>query len=473
MFDLIEAATLPCTSQRQIKPGTRKGRCDDDSAPTMGYAGGMLSDLWVIVAGILILAGLLASQALVIVVGVLVLLIWLTGKHWPRFAFRRVSYERRLERHRAFIGDLVDYYITVDNGKLLPMIWLDISDAFPIGLQTSGTHQRGVGAEAELDHRITTSLLPYQRVTWRYRIRCRVRGNHRIGPARLRSGDLFGFSATEQHIPKVEYLLVYPRLVDLRRMMVPWEQPLGDARGRRRIQDDPSRFVGLRDYVPSDPLKHIDWKATARHGKLETRIFEPAATQHLLIALNARTGDAAWQGSNRRLFERAVTVAASVAEFAEREGYSFGLVSNAVASYSSKWISVSSGTGRSQLEATLESLAMAGPFWVAELAAVLRAEVHAFSTGSTVVLVSAILTPAVVQEIEEMRRRGHRVVVFYAGDGEPGAAARTLPPEVPVFLAGASLAAMDDIWREDWDENSADAPWQRLPEDVPEEAVRG
>ena len=416
----------------------------------------MLSDLWGIAAAILILAGLLASQSLLIVAGVIVLAIWLTGKQWPRFAFRRVSYRRRLARRRAFIGDLVDYYITVENGKLLPMIWLDISDAFPIGLHTSGAYQRGVGAEAELDHRITTSLLPYQRVTWRYRVRCRARGNHRIGPARLRSGDLFGFNSAELNVPDVAYLLVYPRLVDLRRLMVPWEQPLGIARGRRRIQDDPSRFVGLRDYLPTDPLKHIDWKATARHGRLETRIFEPAATHSMLIALNARTGDAAWQGSNRRLFERAVTVAASVAEYAEREHYSFGLVSNAVASYSSKWLSVAAGSGRLQLEAVLEALAMAGPFWVAELSAVLRTEAQRLPSDATVVVITAILTPSVAQETAEIRRRGHRVAVFYAGDGEPERAAALLPPDVPLFMAGASLAAMEAIWRDDWQDDGND-----------------
>ena len=429
----------------------------------MGYPALMTSDLWAIAAAILIAAGLLASLPLLIIVGVLVLLVWTTGKYWPRFAFRRLTYSRRLERRRAFIGDLVDYHITVDNNKLLPMIWLDISDAFPLGLHTGGTYRRGVGAEAELDHRITTSLLPYQRVTWRYRIRCRARGYHRIGPARLRSGDMFGITAAEEHVTAVDYLLVYPRIVDLRRMMNLWERPLGVSRGRRLIQDDPSRFVGLRDYLPSDPLKRIDWKATARHSKLESRIFEPAATRYMLIALNARTGDAAWQGSNRRLFERAVTVAASIAEYAQREDYTFGLVSNAVASYSSKWMSVPPGSGSLQLEATLESLAMAGPFWVAELSAVLRAETETLASGATVVLVTALLSRGVVQEAEEIRRRGYRVVVFYAGDGEPRAMAAELPPDIPLFLAGAALSELDELWREDWSDEPQDAPTSSEP----------
>ena len=410
----------------------------------------MISDLWVIAATIAIIAGLLASQALLIVVGVLVLLIWITGKHWPRYAFRRLSYSRRLERRRAFIGDVLDYHITVNNDKLLPMIWLDISDTFPLGLQTGGTHRRGVGAEAELDHRITTSLLPYQRVTWKYRVRCRARGYHRIGPARLRSGDMFGLTSAEKNVPDVDYLLVYPRIVDLRRMLNLWERPLGTGRGRRFIQDDPSRFVGLREYLPTDPLKHIDWKATARHGRLESRIFEPAATRYMLIALNARTGDAAWQGSNRRLFERAVTVAASVAEYARNEDYTFGLVSNAIASYSSKWMSVPPGSGNLQLESVLESLAMAGPFWVTELSSVLRTESETLTSGSTVVLVTALISRAVVLETEEIRRRGHRMIIFYAGDGEPGPAAQQLPPEVPLYLAGPSLAGLEEMWREDW-----------------------
>ncbi len=410
----------------------------------------MISDLWIIAAVIAIIAGLLASQVLLIVVGVLVLLIWITGKHWPRYAFRRLTYSRRLERRRAFIGDILDYYVTVNNDKILPMIWLDISDTFPLGLQTGGTYRRGVGAEAELDHRITTSLLPYQRVTWRYRVRCRARGYHRIGPARLRSGDMFGLTAAEQHVTDVEYLLVYPRIVDLRRMLNLWERPLGDGRGHRFIQDDPSRFVGLRDYLPTDPLKRIDWKATARHGKLESRVFEPAATRYMLIALNARTGDAAWQGSNRRLFERAVTVAASVAEYARREDYTFGLVSNAIASYSSKWMSVSPGSGDLQLESVLESLAMAGPFWVTELSSVLRTESETLASGATVVLVTALISRAVVQETEQIRRRGHRLIIFYAGEGDPGPAAQQLPPEVPLYLAGPSLAGLEEMWRDDW-----------------------
>ena len=63
-------------------------------------------------------------------------------------------------------------------------------------------------------------------------------------------------------------------------------------------------------------MKHIDWKATARARTMQTKVFEPVVSLNMLIVMNGSTRDHSWQGSNRRLFERCVTVAASVAGLA-------------------------------------------------------------------------------------------------------------------------------------------------------------
>ena len=53
---------------------------------------------------------------------------------------------------------------------------------------------------------------------------------------------------------------------------------------------------------------------------------------------------------------------------------------------------------------------------------------------------------------------GHHVVIFYAGDGDPGPLAHLLPPEVPLFIAGSSLAGLEEMWRDDWLEEEPAAP---------------
>src|SRR5207237_1403354 len=60
-----------------------------------------------------------------------------------------------------------------------------------------------------------------------------------------------------------------------------------DPRGRARRRLGEGRlFESLRDWVPGDDLRHIDWKATGRRGKVITRQFEAERRQHVLLVLD-------------------------------------------------------------------------------------------------------------------------------------------------------------------------------------------
>ena len=400
----------------------------------------MVNELWLFFSVLLVFIGLVASQGLLLVVGSLVIVITLTARFWNRHAFRKVTHSRTLSQHRAFIGDSLEYTVTLVNEKILPLIWVDIQDQFPEGIDLPGAHLRGSGAELTRQHSITASLLPYQKVSWKYTLTCTARGYHRIGPVRLRTGDIFGFSAAEIRLSDVDHVLVYPRIVDLDQLVLPEEHPLGQTRGRQTMVQDTTRFLRLRDYSPTDPMKHIDWKATARRMRLQTKVFEPVVSLNVLIALNASTSEHAWQGSNRRIFERAVTAAASVASFVANEGYSFGLVSNAVASFSGRWLSVPLGASATQLSLVLEALATAAPYVVTPLVDVLRGESSLLPPGATIVLVTGVMTDAIAEEVAEIRERGYRVLILFAGDGAPGVET----PGVTVYRVGRALEAFDE-----------------------------
>ena len=379
----------------------------------------MLNDFWVFFSSLMIFIGLVASQGLLLVVGSLVLVLALAARIWERFAFRSVSHTRSISRKRAFIGDTIDYSVSLDNDKVLPLIWVDIQDSFPEGLDLTGATMRGTGLELNRQHTITTSLLPYQKATWKYSLMCSERGYHRIGPVRLRTGDIFGFNSAETRYNQFDHILVFPRVVDIEGLVFPAEHPMGEIRGTRPIYFDTNRVVGQRDYQPRDPMKHIDWKATARARTLQTKVFEPVVSLNMLIVMNGSTREHSWQGSNRRLFERTVTIAASVASLADRRGYTYGVVSNAVASYSGKWIHVPMGASSSQLTMALEALAMAAPYVVAPLAEVVNSERDSLPAGTTVILVTPSLSDSLLEDIAGIRVHGCRVLVLYSGDGLP------------------------------------------------------
>lgn len=399
----------------------------------------MLHEVWLLTSVIILFIGLVASQGLLLVVGALSIIVSLVARYWDRVAFRQVGHSRVLSQNRAFIGDSLEYTVTLSNEKPLPLIWVDIQDTFPHGLDLPGAVLRGSSAELAKRHCITTSLLPYQKVSWKYRLRCVTRGYHRIGPVQLRSGDIFGFNSAETQFPEVNHVLVYPRIVDLGQLVFPEEHPLGEHKGWQAVSHDTTRFLRQRDYSPTDPMKHIDWKATARRLRLQTKVFEPVVSLNVLIALNATTNEYAWQGSNTRYFERAVTTAASVANYAFERGYSFGLISNAVASYSGKWLSVPMGASASQLSLILESLAMAGPYVVTQLTDVLRKERTSLPPGATVVIISSVLTQGLADEVTQIKQNGYQVRVLYTGDGAPAIEL----PGTPIVRVGRVLEALE------------------------------
>ena len=82
----------------------------------------MLNDFWILVSGVMIFIGLVASEGLLLVVGSLVIVLAIAARIWDRYAFRSVNHSRTINLKRAFIGDTVEYTVSLDNDKLLPLI---------------------------------------------------------------------------------------------------------------------------------------------------------------------------------------------------------------------------------------------------------------------------------------------------------------------------------------------------------------
>ena len=78
---------------------------------------------------------------------------------------------------------------------------------------------------------------------------------------------------------------------------------------------------------------------------------------------------------------------------------------------------------------------------VASLPDVLRAERVTFRPGTTVALVTSLMTRPLMQEIFEIKAKGYTVIVFYSGDGGLDMEL----PGVPVFAMGQALEGMDTL----------------------------
>ncbi|MHB9092646.1 MAG: DUF58 domain-containing protein, partial [Chloroflexota bacterium] len=188
----------------------------------------------------------------------------------------RVGFERMLSAQRAFPGDTLTVRVRLANRKPLPVPWLEVVEGLPPELLP----ESATGVVRRCLH------LPWRSTArWQYDLVCRRRGLYVLGAAELRGGDPFGLAERVLCAAAPDEVLVYPRLVPLTRLGLPARAIFGRQRPPRSLFEDPSRMAGLRDYQPGDSLNRIHWKATARHGALQVKVYEPTTTPQALLLL--------------------------------------------------------------------------------------------------------------------------------------------------------------------------------------------
>ena len=347
---------------------------------------------------------------------------------WGRYCLDGVEYRRGLSHRQVAWGESVALDVEIVNRKLLPLPWLDVADELPEALppakaKLGRSHRAGRAALANL-----LSLRPYERVRRRYTVPCLKRGEHLFGPARVRSGDLFGLVTRETEVGDVQKLLVLPPVHPLADLGLPARQPLGDLRTQSWLFDDPSRLAGARDYRPSDGLRRIHWAATAKSQRLQAKVYEATTSHRLAIFLDLATGDDVWwwQGRDEALAEAAIETAASVASWALGHGYQVGLATNG--NHRGSWdeVVVAPASDAGQLTRLLVALGRLLPFAGKGFAEVLEREGAKLPFGTTVVVIAASVGESAAARLIALRARGNPVAVLLTTDQPAGSSLASL-----------------------------------------------
>ncbi|MGE5596308.1 MAG: DUF58 domain-containing protein, partial [Hyphomicrobiales bacterium] len=348
-------------------------------------------DAWLLIGPLLILVGFGASEPAISAVGFVVLLIGGVSRFWRRHLFDRVSLRRKPAERRAFIGEEVPLSIEFENRKALPLPWYEwrLAMADPLAIKGETLAAAAVPGLSWLVRRGAIGW--YEKRRWDLSLVASTRGYHQVGPATVRSADLFGIFPGQQQDDDVQHMLIFPRVFTMEELGLPAERPFGERKGGSRIFEDPLRIAGLREYRPGDPLKRIDWKATARSNELMSRVYEPSATRQLYIALNIDTLEHAWEGYLKDELERAVSTAASVAVWAAGQRYAVGLLANGSFPDADRPIRLAPSRARDQLTRVLEALAVIQPLTMGDLAGAIMRESARIPAGSTIVVVAALV----------------------------------------------------------------------------------
>jgi uncharacterized protein (DUF58 family) len=366
---------------------------------------GMLLAAWYGQVFIVILLGLILSAAAL-------------SRLWSRYSLAGVSCRHLLSEDRVFPGEYIDLKLRLDNRKLLPLPWVQVDDELPLRFSpdiSPGENSRpGYGLLSK-----SAALLWYTGVSWHERLYCQKRGYYPLGPLRVTSGDIFGFYPRSTTLTVADRVIVYPRIYPVTSMVMPSLYPLGETTAERRIFEDPLRVVGVRAYTPRDSRRHIHWKATARHGELQVKVFEPTTTLKVAIFL-AVDSFKSGQGEifNEENFELGVSAAASIAGYLIERRNAVGLLVNSRLADSGQPAVLLPGSSRGQLVEVLETLAKVTPDPSGPFDGFLQAERTALPWGTTFLFIIREPSPSLTPLLAGLKESGHKMAVLQVGGKE-------------------------------------------------------
>ena len=104
------------------------------------------------------------------------------------------------------------------------------------------------------------NLGPGETTRVRYVLRCPLRGHYSIGPISIRYRDSFNLFSQEMYVDHRSDLIVFPQVREIEEAMVRSRTPkMYTGATTLRTPGPGTEFFSLREYVPGDPFKIINW----------------------------------------------------------------------------------------------------------------------------------------------------------------------------------------------------------------------
>ncbi len=141
-------------------------------------------------------------------------------------------------------------------------------------------------------------------------LRCARWGVYPLGDVEVRARDPFRLVVWEQRTSGRHRLKAYPSPIELRRILAPVETQAFAGSEVARARGDGVEYADIRDFVPGDRVRSINWRASARRQRLVVNERHPERNTDVVIFLDTFVDV---RGVGRSTLEDAVRAGTSLA----------------------------------------------------------------------------------------------------------------------------------------------------------------
>jgi len=303
----------------------------------------------------------------------------------------------------AFEGENAVLKAEITNKKILPLPWLLIKFQMATGLTFHDEGEYGVG---EKEKQSVFSVMGYKRVRRKLPFVCAKRGFYRLRNGKLTGSNLLHTETFTKVFTVSNALTVFPRLLDdLEEFAVALHNLDAMLLAHSLVNPDPFTFKGLREYLPTDPLRNVNFKATAVAGQLMVNIHAPTSCKRLEIILNLQH---MLPMLSYEPFEQTIRLAATLAFHYIEQDVQVGLYTNGRDVQTGENTRLQGAATPVQLHAIYHALGRLGLYFepppIADYLETLQDKTCVY------VLISAYQGDDLTHAVTEMRQRGLEVL---------------------------------------------------------------
>ena len=297
----------------------------------------------------------------------------------------------------VYKGDDVIVELTISNNSYRRTQQLEVFDNVPHEMKM----RQGI-------NQMRMNLGPGQSTRIKYRVRCPLRGHYTLGPVSVRYRNAFNLFANESKVQDRTDITVFPQVREIEEALLRSDVPKMYTGATTLKTPGPGmEFYSLREYLPGDAFRSINWKAFARTGELMVNEKTRDAVTDVFIILDTR--DVSRIGTVlKNPLEMGTIAAASVSNYFIRRRDSVALVT-----YGDKMDYLPPETGDKQGYKVLSNLAAVRAKGSMPLQAVTNAMSSRMSRGSPVFIISSLEGDGTtLPAIRNLAGRGHEVIVL-------------------------------------------------------------
>ena len=145
-------------------------------------------------------------------------------------------------------------------------------------------------------------MKPWQEVSFEYSLKLPLRGHYHLGPVKMRVKDAFDLFYSERIEESIHSFSVFPQIEVLEEQVITSRAPkLLSGAMPLNVIGTGTEFYSLREFVPGDSLRSVNWKALAKKGKMMVNETVREDVMDVILLVDAREVSAVGGGRDTPL----------------------------------------------------------------------------------------------------------------------------------------------------------------------------